>query len=133
MKSKGCLHPFPPLRASVSTHTQAFPVGISEHATQYLATFGARPVERHLHTLHGAHCFPHAPDRFEMGRVVCFSHSGVLEVMGALDWFRGVSGGAEHFEDPDAFKRVPAGVASRGPSNSFTMSCEGNGAARRGR
>ena len=68
-----------------------------------------------------------------MGSMACFSHSGVLEVMGALDVSRGVSGGAEHFEVPDAFERVPAGVASRGPSNSFTMSCEGNGAARRGR
>ena len=93
MKSKGCLHPFPPLRASVSTHTQAFPVGISEHATQYLVTLGARPVERALHTLHDAHCFARAPGRSAMGRMRCLSHSGVLEVIGALDdVFRGVPG-----------------------------------------
>ena len=47
-----------------------------------------------------------------MDRVVCFSHSGVIEVMGALDWFRGVSGGAEHFEVPDAFEHVATGIAS---------------------
>ena len=46
-----------------------------------------------------------------MGSMMCFSHSGVVEVLGALDVFRGVPGGAEHFEVPDAFQRVPAGVA----------------------
>ena len=68
-----------------------------------------------------------------MGHMMCFAHSGVAEVLGAVDVFRGVPYGAEYLESTDAFERVPAGVASRGPSNSFTMSCEGNGAARRGR
>ena len=58
-----------------------------------------------------------------MGSMTCFTHSGVLEVMGALDdVFRGVPGGAELFEVPDAFERVPAGVASPGPSKSLKMS-----------
>ena len=57
-----------------------------------------------------------------MGSMACFSHSGVLEVMGALDVFRGVPGGAELFEAPDAFERVAAGSTSRGPSNSLRMS-----------
>ena len=61
-----------------------------------------------------------------MDRVVCFSHSGVLEVMGALDWFRGVPGGVEHFEDPVVFERVPAGLASRSPSKSLKMSALAN-------
>ena len=54
---------------------------------------------------------------------MCLSHSGVVEVLGALDVLRGVPGGAELFEDLDAFERVVAGVASRGPSNSLKMSC----------
>ena len=49
-------------------------------------------------------------------------HSGVAEVLGALDVLLGVPGGAEHFEAPDAFERVPTGVASRGPSTSLKMS-----------
>ena len=57
-----------------------------------------------------------------MGRMTCFSHSGVAEVLGALDVFRGVPGGAEHFEALDDFERVPAGVASPGPSKSLKMS-----------
>ena len=56
-----------------------------------------------------------------MGSMTCFSHSEVVEVVGALDVFRGVPGGAEHFEAPDAFERVPAGSASRGPSSSLKM------------
>ena len=47
-----------------------------------------------------------------MGRMTCLSRSGVLEVMGALDVFRGVPGGAEHFEVPDAFEHVATGIAS---------------------
>ena len=37
--------------------------------------------------------------------------------------FRGVPGGAEHFEVSDDFERVPAGVALRGPSSLIKMSC----------
>ena len=47
-----------------------------------------------------------------MGRMTCFSHSGVVEVLGAFDVFRGVPGGAEHFEVPDAFEHVATGIAS---------------------
>ena len=47
-----------------------------------------------------------------MGRMACFSRSGVLEMMLALDWFRGVPDGAEHFEVPDAFEHVATGIAS---------------------
>ena len=80
------------------------------------------PVPRFLHTLHDAQCFSRAPSRSAMGRMTCFSHSGVAEVLGALDVFRGVPGGAKHFEALDDFERVPAGVASPGPSNSLKMS-----------
>ena len=58
-----------------------------------------------------------------MGSMACFSRSLVLEVMGTLDVFRGVPGGAEHFEVPDAFEHVPVGVASRDLPNSLKMSC----------
>ena len=43
---------------------------------------------------------------------MCFSHSGVAEVLGALDVFPVVPGGAEHFEVPDAFDHVANGIAS---------------------
>ena len=43
-------------------------------------------------------------------------------MLGAVDVFRGVPGGAKHFEALDDFERVPAGVASPGPSNSLKMS-----------
>ena len=57
---------------------------------------------------------------------MCFVHSGVAEVLGALDVLLGVPGGAEHFEATHTFERVPAGVASRGPSNSLKdeLQCE---------
>ena len=58
-----------------------------------------------------------------MGHMMCFAHSGVAQVVGALDVLLGVPGGAEHFEATHTFERVPAGVASRGPSNSLKMSC----------
>ena len=83
------------------THT-SFPLRISEHATQYLVHFGAMPVPRALHTLHGAQCFSRAPGRLAISSMTCFSHSGVLKVLGALNVFRGVPGTAEHFEVPDA-------------------------------
>ena len=53
-----------------------------------------------------------------MGHMMCFAHSGVAEVLGALDVLLGVPGCAEHFEAADAFERVPDGVASRGLSSS---------------
>ena len=43
---------------------------------------------------------------------MCFSHSGVVEVLGALDVFPVVPGGAEHFEVPDAFEHVATSMAS---------------------
>ena len=47
-----------------------------------------------------------------MGNMMCFSHSGVVEVLGALDVFPVVPGGAEHFEVPDAFEHVATSMAS---------------------
>ena len=43
---------------------------------------------------------------------MCSSHSGVVEVLGALDVFPVVPGGAEHFEVPDAFEHVATSMAS---------------------
>ena len=46
-----------------------------------------------------------------MGSMTCLSHSGVLEVMGAVDVLRGVPGGDEDLEVSDAFTRVTTGIA----------------------
>ena len=46
-----------------------------------------------------------------MGRMTCLSHSGVLEVMGAVDVLGGVPGGDEDLEVSDFFTRVTTGIA----------------------
>ena len=46
-----------------------------------------------------------------MGSMACFSHSRVVEVLEALDVLRGVPGGDEHLEVPDANTRVITGIA----------------------
>ena len=46
-----------------------------------------------------------------MGSMTCLSHSGVLEVMGAVDVLRGVPGGDKHLQVSDAFTRVTTGIA----------------------
>ena len=46
-----------------------------------------------------------------MGSMACFSHSRVVEVLEGLDVLRGVNGGDEHLEVPDANTRVTTGIA----------------------
>ena len=46
-----------------------------------------------------------------MGSMACFSHFGVVEVLGALDLLRGVPGGDEDLQVSDAFTRVTTGIA----------------------
>ena len=45
-----------------------------------------------------------------MGGMACVSNSGVVEVLGTLDVFPGVPGGAEHFDVPDAFELVATSI-----------------------
>ena len=46
-----------------------------------------------------------------MDSMACFSHFGVVEVLGAVDVLRGVPGGDEDLEVSDAFTRVTTGIA----------------------
>ena len=46
-----------------------------------------------------------------MDSMACFSHFGVVEVLGAVDVLRGVPGGDEDLQVSDAFTRVTTGIA----------------------